>query len=104
MTNNSIMGEAPFSSLRLRPGLDVLSQRYDDSVVLLNLGTDRFFHLNRTAARFWELLSEGYNPVQIFEAMSREFDIAEPQLAAEMTALIAELRAEDLVKVVNDTH
>ena len=104
MPNDLTKREAPFSSLRLRPGLDVLSQRYDDSVVLLNLGTDRFFHMNRTAARFWELLSEGYNPGQIFEAMSREFDIAEPQLAAEMTTLIAELRAENLVTVVNDSQ
>jgi Coenzyme PQQ synthesis protein D (PqqD) len=104
MPNDSIKSEAQFSSLRLRPNLEVLSQRYDDSVILLNLGTDRFFHLNRTAARFWELLSEGHNAAQILETMSGEFDITEPQLAAEMTTLIAELRAEDLVTVVNDSH
>jgi hypothetical protein len=31
--------------------------------------------------------------------MSREFDIEGTQLAAEMTALISELREQDLVKV-----
>jgi len=91
--------EAP---LRLRPSPDVLSQRYDDSVVLLNLGTDRFFHLNRTGARFWELLDKGSNVTEIHEILSREFDIEEMQLTAEISRLIAELRAEELVKVVND--
>src|ERR1041385_3737862 len=104
MPNDAINKETLFSALRVQPGLDVLAQRYDDSVILLNLGTDRFFHLNRTAARFWELLSEGHNAAQILETMSGEFDITEPQLAAEMTTLIAELRAEDLVTVVNDSH
>src|SRR5262245_48137962 len=98
MSYDVTRGETLFS-IHVRPSPDVLSQRYDDSVVLLNLGTDRFFHLNRTGARFWELLGEGHNPAQIHETMSREFDIAGPQLAAEMTALIAELRAEDLLRV-----
>jgi len=98
MPYDSTKGEAPFI-MQLRPSPDVLSQRYDDSVVLLNLNTDRFFHLNRTGARFWELLGEQSNVTEIHEAMSREFDIAGTQLAAEMTALISELREQDLVKV-----
>ena len=99
MPYDSTKGETPFP-LQLRPSPDVLSQRYDDSVVLLNLNTDRFFHLNRTGARFWELLGERSNVTEIHEAMSREFDIEETQLAAEMTALISELREQDLVKVI----
>ena len=87
-------------TMQLRPSPDVLSQRYDDSVVLLNLNTDRFFHLNRTGARFWELLGEQSNVTEIHEAMTREFDIEGTQLAAEMTALIRDLREQDLVKVV----
>jgi len=49
MPYDSTTGETPFS-FQLRPNPDVLSQRYDDSVVLLNLSTDKFFHLNRTGA------------------------------------------------------
>jgi coenzyme PQQ synthesis protein D (PqqD) len=99
MPYDSTREKAPFS-LQLRPCPEVLSQRYDDSAVLLNLDTDRFFHLNRTGARFWELLGEGNDITQIHEAMSREFDIEGTQLADEITALITQLRAEDLVKVV----
>ena len=99
MPYDSTKGETPFS-LQLRPSPNVLSQRYDDSVVLLNLDTDRFFHLNRTGARFWELLSERSNLTEVHEVLSREFDIEGTELAAEMTALITELREQDLVKVV----
>ena len=99
MLYDSTKGETPFS-LQLRPSPNVLSQRYDDSVVLLNLDTDRFFHLNRTGARFWELLGERSNLAEVYETMSREFDVEGTELEAQMTALITELREQDLVKVV----
>ena len=82
---------------QLSPGPDVLSQHYNDSVVLLNLQTDRFFHLNRTGARFWELLVEGKSLAQIQETLSGEFEVDEDQLATQVNALVAELRAEELV-------
>ena len=84
-------------SPHISPSPDVLSQQYDNSVVLLNLRTDRFFHLNRTGARFWELLVEGKSLVQIHETVSSEFEVDDDQLTAQMNALIAELRTEDLV-------
>jgi coenzyme PQQ synthesis protein D (PqqD) len=99
MPYDSPTGETPFS-FQLRPNPDVLSQRYDDSVVLLNLSTDKFFHLNRTGARFWELLGERSNLTEIRETMSREFEVEGSQLEAEMTALISDLREQDLVKVL----
>jgi len=87
-------------SPHVSPSPDVLSQQYNDSVVLLNLQTDRFFHLNRTGARFWELLVEGKSLAQIHETMSGEFEVDEDGLTTQMNALIAELRAEELIAVM----
>ena len=87
-------------SPHVSPSPDVLSQQYNDSVVLLNLQTDRFFHLNRTGARFWELLVEGKSLAQIHETMSGEFEVDEDGLTTQMNALIAELRAEELITLM----
>src|SRR5262245_50801486 len=76
--------ENKVSALSLRQGLkvnpDVLFQRLENDAVLLHMKTDRFFNLNRTGARFWELLNEGHDLVGIQERMLREFDVEPPIL------------------------
>lgn len=86
---------APFQSVRPNP--NVISRRLGDEIVLFHLDSDRFYELNGTAARFWELLSEGEDSAQVYEAMLKEFNVSRHQLAAEADALIASLRQENLV-------
>ena len=86
---------APFQSVRPNP--NVISRRLGDEVVLFHLDSDRFYELNGTAARFWELLSQQESSAQVYEAMLKEFNVGRDQLAAEADALIASLRRENLV-------
>jgi hypothetical protein len=81
----------------VRPNPDVLVQRLGQEVILLHLRTNRFFDLNRTAARLWELLSEGHSRSRIEEQVLKEFDVPAVQLAREIDAFLSELLAEDLV-------
>lgn len=86
---------APFQSVKPNP--NVIARRLGDEVVLFHLDSDRFYELNGTAARFWELLSEQESSAQVYEAMLKEFNVGRDQLAAEADALIASLRQENLV-------
>jgi Coenzyme PQQ synthesis protein D (PqqD) len=83
-------------SLKVNP--DVLFQRLENDAVLLHMKTDRFYNLNRTGTRFWELLSEGHELVHIQEQMLREFDVEPAALEKEIKDMIASLEKEDLVK------
>ena len=83
---------------QLRPNADVIAQKLGDGVVLLHLGTNQFYELNRTASRFWELLSAGYDMAQVQEQMLQEFDIDAAQLASEIAGMIAMLKEKDLVR------
>src|SRR5262245_58236805 len=91
--------ENKVSTLSLRQSLkvnpDVLFQRLENDAVLLHMKTDRFFNLNRTGARFWELLNEGHDLVSIQERMLREFDVEPPILEKEINDMIASLEKED---------
>ena len=81
----------------IRPNPNVIFRKLDDQIVLFHLGDDRFYELNGTAARFWELLNEGRDFSQIQEQMVSEFAVDRNQFAAEADALIASLRQQDLV-------
>ncbi len=90
------------SHVRLKPGPNVLSRQLGHDLVLLNLDTNRFFELNRTGARFWELLGGGAELDAIEDALAAEFDVARSELSAEVAALVEAMRAEQLLTVEDD--
>jgi hypothetical protein len=83
----------------VKPNPNVIFRRLGDQIVLFHLGSDRFYELNGTAARFWELLNTGNDVPQIQEKMLVEFAIDPEQLAGEAEALLDSLRQEDLISV-----
>jgi hypothetical protein len=86
-------------SCAVKANPNVIFRRLGDEMVLFHLGSDRFYELNGTAARFWELLNAGDDPAQIHERMLAEFAVDPEQLAGEAEALLASLRQEDLISV-----
>ena len=83
----------------VRPNPNVISRRIGDEIVLFNLDSDRFYELNGTAARFWELLSAGQDSVQIREQLLSEFAVEAAQLDGEAAGLLESLRRENLISV-----
>jgi hypothetical protein len=81
---------------------DVVAQRVEDQIVVVNLTTNRIFALSSTAARVWELLSEGRDQSEIQAQLSQEYAIDGPELRKEIERLLAELNAESLVESSND--
>jgi hypothetical protein len=80
-----------------RPNPDVVFSRLGEQIVLFHSRTDRFYELNTTAARFWELLAAGRDSVPIREQMLEEFAVDPDQLVAEIDRLLAALRQQDLL-------
>ena len=87
------------SGSAIRPNPDVIAQRMEAKMVLLHLRTNRFYELNGTAARIWELLVEGYDLDQIQDQMFIEFEVDPEQLASQLGDLIDSLKSEELVEV-----
>jgi hypothetical protein len=85
------------SSTRYEPCADVIAHRMGADMIVLHLETNRFFELNRTGARLWELLAGGCDRAQIQERLGREFAVAQDELSREIDELLASLVAEKLV-------
>lgn len=83
------------SEMKTNP--NVLFRRLANEIVLFNLETDRFYELNGTAARFWELLHEGQSSSEIRQRLLAEFSVNPQQLDQEAAALVDSLRQEDLI-------
>ncbi len=83
----------------VKPNLNVLFKRLGDEVVLFHLETDRFYELNGTAARFWELLHAESDIAVIRKQMLQEFEVDPDQFTGETETLLALLREEDLVSI-----
>jgi hypothetical protein len=82
-----------------KPNQNVLFRRLGDDMVLFHLESDRFYELNGTAARFWELLNSGQDVCAVRQQMLEEFAVDPNQLASETSALLDTLRREDLISV-----
>ncbi len=94
-----LQSKKPMLPKAVKPNSNVLFKRLGDETVLFHLDTDRFYELNGTAARFWELLHAGCDVPEIRERMLQEFEVDPDQFAGEAETLLGSLMQEDLVSV-----
>jgi hypothetical protein len=95
--NTKSPGSEPLGAVR--PSPDVIFRRLGDDMVLFHLETDRFYELNGTAARFWELLNSGHDVARASQQILEEFIVDPDQLANETAVLLASLRQENLISI-----
>jgi len=82
---------------RFRAAGDALAATLSDGAVLLNLRTKRYFSLNETGTRVWELLVAGRTEEEIVRAMTQEYDVVEGEARRETAQVIAALRDNELI-------
>jgi hypothetical protein len=82
-------------TLRLRA--DVTTADTDDGMVLLDERVGRYWQLNQTGALVARLLLDGATPHQVAQALAERHPVSIEQAAADVTALLARLRAAGLV-------
>jgi hypothetical protein len=82
-----------------RPHPDVLTRKVGEEVVLVHMGRNEIFALNRTGARLWELLSEGRTRSAAVEQLKTEFDASAETVERETDGLMALLEREGLVEL-----
>jgi len=82
---------------RYRATVDALAATLADGAVLLNLRTKRYYSLNETGTRVWQLLIAGRNEEEIVAAMTNEYAVAAAVARQEIAEVIEALRAHELV-------
>jgi hypothetical protein len=87
----------------VKPNPNVVARSVGDELVLVHLQTNRFYSLNRTGARLWELLQANGDPERLRRQMLEEFDVDGTHLAVEIETIIRDLTREGLL-IENDAQ
>ena len=82
----------------MRPNTHVLCRQVKDGAVLIHLGTNQIYDLNRTGYRIWQLLQDGSDSSVICDALRQEFDVDPAIAAGELRALLERLSSEGLLE------
>ena len=81
---------------------DVLAAPLEEESVLLHMKSRRYFRLNSTGQRVWELLEAGRSRDEIVAALVHEYEVDADEAAAAVGDLLVGLARQDLVRGATD--
>jgi Coenzyme PQQ synthesis protein D (PqqD) len=79
---------------------NVLVRHLDGESVLLNLETEKYFGLDATGTRMWELASNSSSLEAAYVQLTHEFDVEPGMLRDHLLELLTELVDNGLLKVM----
>jgi hypothetical protein len=81
----------------------VISTELEDSVVVLNLNSKRYYILNVTAGFIWREITEGRCKAEIIEEMTVVYDATKDQITTSVGRLFDALERAALLVAPDDT-
>ena len=81
----------------MKPRDGVIAKMVGSEMVLLDYDRGIYYGLNPVGARVWQLLGDGSTVDQIIDRLTDEYDVARATLEADVTALLRDLEAKELV-------
>lgn len=82
---------------RFQVAPDVVFRQVSGEAVILDLATERYYGLDSTGTRIWQLVAETGSLVEVRRHMLEEFEVAPEVLEKDLEALLGELLAEGLL-------
>jgi coenzyme PQQ synthesis protein D (PqqD) len=80
---------------------ETASASVDGGMVVLHMGTKRYYSLNETGAELWRLLENGTTAALAADRLAQLYDVAQAEASRAVNRLIRDLIIEDLVA---ETH
>ena len=81
----------------IRRRTDCVTAMVEDELVMMSVDLGRYFGLNPTAGRVWELLEEPRTLDDLCDTLQQEYDVAPDTCRQELTALVEDLKQQGLV-------
>jgi Coenzyme PQQ synthesis protein D (PqqD) len=78
----------------------VLIRHLNGESVLLNLETEKYFGLDGTGTRMWEIATRALSVEAAYEKLSEEFDVEPEVLRNHLAELLGQLVENGLLKVM----
>jgi hypothetical protein len=78
---------------------DVLVQEIDEELVLLNLSSEEYYALNKTARRFWEVALDGASRDGVVATLQKEFGVDPERISRDLDRIVGALAERRLATV-----
>lgn len=85
----------------VRQSEDQVSADMDGEVALMSIEHGKYYCLNETSSRIWQLIEEPRAVVNVCLVLQGEFDVQRDQCEAEVLEHVKELVGDKLVQVVD---
>lgn len=85
---------------RIEVNQSIVCAELDQEMVLLNVETGKYFGLDSTGTRIWELLADGADEEGIVAALLNEYEVDPIQLRRDVSGFLASLSEKNLVQLV----
>ena len=79
----------------------VYTQLDDSEAALFDLDTKRFYSLNETGCRIWELIQEGMCPEDISNVLQKEYEVDQEKAMVYVLQFLEELVEQGLIQESN---
>ena len=76
---------------------DLVWRVVDDTMVMLNLRTERYLSLNESGAELWPLIARGARRDELVEALRDRYGLSDEDAARDVEALVEQLQAAGLL-------
>ena len=83
--------------MRYKAIAEALVATLSDGAVLLNLQTKRYYSLNETGTRIWEMVQQTADEESIVATLLREYEVEEQMARAEVRRILDELIEAQLI-------
>lgn len=77
---------------------DLLEADVNGEIVALHIDKGQCYGMNNVASRIWQLLAEPTSAEQICATLAEEYEVDPATCRAEVDALLADLKAEGLIR------
>ena len=85
------------TGIKRKPNL--VAEKMGDEVVMMGVKSGKYYKLNTTSARIWELLEEEITPLKIVEILLSEYEIDEDLCRSEVLDILNQFAREQIVDV-----
>ena len=82
---------------QMRPSSNVLTRELGEEIVLMDLGSEKYFSLNETGTVVWSLMADGADLDFIAQQLSVRFDIDELKAMADVVSLLEHFQSAGLI-------
>ena len=88
----------------IRRGSDHVETRVGDQTMMMSIAQGKYYALEATAQRIWELIEQPRSIGEITDRLASEFEVERERCAAEVRAFVDQLIRNGLAVRADDAH